>query len=121
MVTPVRCWLIVLLLLAASSASAQQTIINVPSDTLTPRGEHFLLHESQMTPISAKETYTTTNFYTYGLTDHVELAATIYGVDNVNSQFSTLGLGYKSVHEIFATPRRSSKSNGRPDSCCRSR
>lgn len=90
-----------LLMVVANNASAQQTIINVPSDALTPRGEHFVLHESQIVPLSSKGTFATTNFYTYGISDHVELAATLYGIDNNSSEFSTLGIGYKSVYEVL--------------------
>lgn len=80
---------------------AQQTIINVPSDALTPQGSHFVLHESQFSPRSKKATYTTTNFYTYGLTDNTELAATLYSVDNDGSELGALGLGWKSTYEVF--------------------
>lgn len=109
--TRLRCWsgrigrvfvaVALVLAILQRQSFAQQTIINVPSDALTPRGQHFVLHESLILPQSSKSTFETTNFYTYGLTDHVELAATLYGIDNSTSEFSTLGIGYKSVHEVL--------------------
>jgi len=89
------------LVFTSELALAQQTIINVPSDALTPKGSHFVLHESQFSPRSKKATYTTTNFYTYGLTDNTELAATLYSVDNFGSELGALGLGWKSTYEVF--------------------
>jgi hypothetical protein len=87
-------------LVASGEALAQQTIINVPSDDLTPRGRHFFLHESAILPRQAGRVFGTTNFYTYGLTPRTELAATVYGIDNGGSREVTLGLGFKSVFEI---------------------
>lgn len=85
----------------AEGAGAQQTIINVPSDALTPKGQGFVLHESQLLPRSGGATYATTNFLTYGLLDHTELAATLYGIDNDGSKHGSLGLGFKTTLDAF--------------------
>ncbi|MDX1947802.1 MAG: hypothetical protein SFU86_20560 [Pirellulaceae bacterium] len=85
----------------ANSAFAQQTIINVPSDALTPVGQWFTLHESVIVPASDESLYQTTNFLTYGLTETTELAATLYGVDDNGSQLSALGLGFKSTFDVL--------------------
>jgi hypothetical protein len=92
------------ILIVASPAAAQQTIINVPSDALTPPGQLFTLHETQLAPVSEKATFATTNFLTYGLTKHTELAATLYGVDNEGSHLSALGLGFKSTYDVLQEP-----------------
>lgn len=87
---------------SASIVFGQQTIINVPSDALTPPGQFFSLHESQVSPLSASATFTTTNFLTYGLTDQTELAATLYGFDNFSSELAALGLGFKTTRDVFS-------------------
>jgi hypothetical protein len=86
---------------AAVEVSAQQTIINVPSDALTPRGQGFYLHESQAAPWTDKADFNTTNFLCYGLTDHTELCLTQYGVDNRGSHGGAVGMGFKSVYDLF--------------------
>jgi hypothetical protein len=75
--------------------------VNVPSDALTPRGQGFVLHESQALPWTDQAAFNTTNFLCFGLTDHTELCATVYGVDNDGSSASCLGLGFKSVYDIL--------------------
>jgi len=92
---------LILFLCGAVPASAQQTIINVPSDAITPKGQGFFLHESQFAPRSGEAVYTTTNFLTYGLLDHTELAATLYNVDNEGSPLGSLGLGFKTTLDVF--------------------
>ncbi len=87
------------------SHQTKQTIVNVPSDALTPKGRSFYLHESVSAPNSAKATYTTTNFLTYGLTDNTELCTTFYNVDNAGSTNGSVGLGYKSVFTLLEEQR----------------
>ena len=87
--------------LSAAPAGAQQTIVNVPSDNVTPRGQHFYLHESQVLWNKGRGGYNTTNFYTYGLTDRTELAVTQYNVDSGGSRDAALGLGFKTVHPFL--------------------
>jgi len=89
------------LLIRATTAWGQQTIINVPSDALTPRGQGFFLHESQFAARSREAIYTTTNFLTYGLLDHTELAATLYSVDSEGSPLGALGLGFKTTLSVL--------------------
>jgi hypothetical protein len=103
-----------LLLAWAAAATAQQTIINVPSDALTPKGQGFALHESQFAPRSGEAIYTTTNFLTYGLLDHTELAATLYSIDSEGSPLGSLGLGFKTTLDVFrgALPALQTKWTG---------
>lgn len=83
----------------------QQTIVNVPSDALTPQGRSFYLHESIFTPNSANASYATTNFLTYGYSKNTELCATFYNFDDVGSEFGSVGLGYKSVYKLLEEER----------------
>ncbi len=85
----------------SSEALGQQTIINVPSDDLTPKGQQFVLHESVILPRKASGDYQSTNFYTFGLSKRTELAATLYNVDNAGSSDMSLGLGFKSVFPVL--------------------
>jgi len=70
------CRWVPLLALCAQGAWAQQTIINVSSLDQTPRGKNFTLHESQLRHWGGRSYWYTTNFYTSGITDRLELAAT---------------------------------------------
>jgi hypothetical protein len=85
----------------ARPAYAQQTILNVPSDAVTPVGQQFVLHETQLLPNAPAGNFATTNYYTYGLTDHTEVAVTLYNVDSAGSDDLALGLGFKSVHDVL--------------------
>jgi hypothetical protein len=93
--------MLAVVLLGATTVWGQQTIINVPSDALTPKGQGFFLHESQFAARSKGAIYTTTNFLTYGLLDHTELAATLYSIDSEGSPLGSLGLGFKSTFEVL--------------------
>lgn len=83
-------------------AIGQQTIINVPSDVLTPEGKHFFLHESVLTPGAAPDAeYSTTNFYCFGLDKTTELTLTMYNVDSDDSELICINPGFKTVLEVF--------------------
>lgn len=89
------------ILFGFEAAVAQQTIVNVPSDALTPKGAGFYLHESAFTGASPVAEYTTTNFWCYGLSDKTELCATLYNINEVRSPDGCLGFGYKTVEKLF--------------------
>lgn len=84
----------------ANVAFGQQTIVNVPSDALTPRGQVFLMHETQLAWSSSKPNYNSTNFFAYGLNEQTELAITLYNVDEFGSDALALGMGFKTVREL---------------------
>lgn len=87
--------------LTTEFAYGQQTIVNVPSDALTPKGAGFYLHESAFVPESPEAKYVTTNFWCYGISDNTELCATMYNITDTGSPDGALGLGYKSVKKLF--------------------
>lgn len=89
-------------LVLSSVAAGQQTIVNVPSDALTPKGQVFLMHETQLSWGSKTPDYNTTNFFAYGLSEQTELAITLYNVDEFGSDAMALGLGFKTVKELSA-------------------
>ena len=93
-----------LLALCAPGAWAQQTIINVPSLDQTPRGKHFALHESQLRHWGGRSYWYTTNFYTRGITDRLELAATVYNLGAPTSRYTAGSLGYKTAMPIGWRP-----------------
>ncbi len=98
------CRWVALLVLGTSVAHAQQTIINVPSLDQTPRGKNFALHESQLRNWGGRAYWYTTNFYTRGLTDRLELAATVYNLGAPTSRFAAASVGYKTSMPIGWRP-----------------
>lgn len=104
--TATRVAALALALCAAVPAAAQQTIINVPSVDQTPKGRWFFLHESQVrawdlnAAAGREKFWVTTNFLTYGLTKHVELALTTYNIGTPSKVNSAVGLGWKTAFGI---------------------
>lgn len=84
-----------------AALSAQQTIINVPSVDQTPRGRFFALHESQVRTRDPKPYWVSTNFFTYGLTDRIELAATVYNVGWPSKPYQAAALGWKTAQPVL--------------------
>ncbi|WP_298272871.1 hypothetical protein [Gemmatimonas sp.] len=96
----VGAWLAVGPVFAPSAVGAQQAIINLPSADQTPRGKQFVMHETQLA--GTKPTaWAMTHFYTYGVTDRFELAATLYNLRTPRSDNVTLGLGFKGAQRLF--------------------
>lgn len=89
-------------LVLSSVAFGQQTIVNVPSDALTPRGQVFLMHETQLSWGSKTPDFNTTNFFAYGWNEQTELAITLYNVDEFGSDAMALGVGFKTAKELSA-------------------
>lgn len=85
---------------ASSVAGAQQAIINLPSADQTPRGKQFFMHETQLAGTNPTA-WATTHFYTYGVTDRFELAATLYNLRTPRSDNTTLGLGFKGAQRLL--------------------
>ena len=90
---------------------AQQAIVNMPSADVTPKGAHFLMHETQMKSWGAKQFWSGTNFYAYGAGKATEIAITSYnGGSPLSTEFAT-GIGVKSAPQIFkkSLPQREVK------------
>ena len=86
--------------LGRSRAGAQQAIINLPSADQTPRGKQFFMHETQLAG-SNPTAWAMTHFYTYGVTDRFELAATLYNLRTPRSDNTTLGVGFKGAERLL--------------------
>lgn len=93
-------FLLILLLLFNQSASAQQTIFNVPSADITPKNKNFLQHESQFRAKDPDQFLNTTNYYARGVGHNIELDATLFNLSSPASNNVSLGIGFKSATEL---------------------
>ena len=86
-------------LLGAGELRAQQAIINMPSADITPKGQGFLMHETQMRPFQAGTSryWYGTNFFTYGVGRNTELAITTYNAGAPAAMNENAGFGFKSA------------------------
>ena len=98
----IRSALIIATLLLASRESAfgQQTVINAPSIDQTPQGRVFALHESQIRAWQDTSYWQTTHFVTYGVTRHLEFAATAYNIGTPLKRLAALGVGWKGAVDV---------------------
>jgi hypothetical protein len=92
-----RFFIFLICLQTASTASAQQTIFNVPSAEVTAKKKTFLQHESQFRAKDPDQFLNTTNYFAHGIGYNTELDATLFNLASPASQNVSLGLGFKSV------------------------
>lgn len=90
------------LLLSAAALPAQQAIINMPSADITPKGQGFVMHETQFRPFQAGayRYWYGTNFFTYGVGANTELAVTSYNAGVPSASNQNVGVGFKSAIPI---------------------
>jgi len=81
-------------------AFAQQTIFNVPSADVTPKGRLFLQQESQFRAWNPDAFWWGTGYSAYGIGHNTELNVTLYNVSAPSSNNITLGTGFKSAIPI---------------------
>jgi len=74
----------------------QQAIVNMPSADITPKGKHFLMHETQVRPQMAGRYWHGTNFYAYEVGKSTELAVTNYNAGGPAAKNFATGIGFKS-------------------------
>lgn len=79
---------------------SQQTVFNVPSADVTPKGAIFLQHESQFNPWTPAY-WLATHYSAYGVGHNTELDVTLFNVDVPPKNNIALGTGFKSVIPIF--------------------
>ncbi|MFN0102221.1 MAG: hypothetical protein ACKV2U_09035 [Bryobacteraceae bacterium] len=92
-------------LLAAVVANAQQAIVNMPSADITPKGKHFLMHETQFRSWHPGRSWAGTNFYAYGAGRATEITVTGYnGGFPLSRNFAT-GVGFKSAPQFWKRSR----------------
>jgi hypothetical protein len=92
-----------ILILAAFfvEARGQQAIINMPSADITPRGQVFLMHETQVRGWEPGRYWYGTNFMTYGVGKNTELALTTYNHGGPRTPNAAVGLGFKTGIPLF--------------------
>ena len=78
------------------NASAQQTIFNVPSADLTPKGKIFFQHQSSFSNRFANFD----NNFVYGLGKNIEFDLTLFGVGTHSVRNEVLAPGFKAVFPI---------------------
>ncbi|OYT73206.1 MAG: hypothetical protein CFK52_02785 [Chloracidobacterium sp. CP2_5A] len=85
----------------ATAAQAQQAIVNLPSADITPKGRHFLMHETQWRPQNPGRYWYATNFYCYGIGKNTELALTTYNSGTPQAPNENIGVGFKTAVPLF--------------------
>lgn len=89
-----------MLLLPISNAQAMQTVFNVPSADVTPKGRLFVEQESQFTPWAPSANWLGTSYTAVGVGHNTEIDATLYNVSAPASNNIVLGTGFKSAIPI---------------------
>ncbi len=80
------------LFINVSTCFAQQTIFNVPSADVTPKGRIFVQHESQFSNKFALQT----EYGAFGIGKNTEIDVTLLGIGTNNVANEVLGIGFKS-------------------------
>lgn len=83
-----------------SPVFAQQTVFNVPSADVTPKGKIFLQTEAQFRAWNPGANYVGTNYGVIGIGHNTELDVTLFNVTAPNTNSLTLGTGFKSAIPI---------------------
>jgi len=81
---------------------AQQTIFNVPSAEVTPKGKIYLEPEFQFRPWNPGRNMLNTNYIILGVGHNTEVGLLIYNVSAPASHNITLAPGFKSSIPIFS-------------------
>jgi hypothetical protein len=92
-------------LLATGMAYGQQAIVNMPSADITPKGKHFLMHETQARAWGPGRSWSGTNFYAYGVGRSTELAVTSYNGGTPLARTFSTGVGFKSAPQFWKESR----------------
>lgn len=86
-----------LLLTVSPIAHAQQTIFNVPSADVTPKGRVFLQHESQFRAWRPGRFLINTEYTAIGIGHNTELDITLFNINSPPSDNITMAVGFKSA------------------------
>ena len=102
---------IIALSLCTPVAGAQQTIFNVPSADVTPKGHVYLETESQFRPWAPDRFWLGTQYAAVGVGHNTELDLTLLNVSSPASGTAALGLGFKTAIPLLSKrlPRREFK------------
>lgn len=88
-------------LLGINPGWSQQTIFNVPSAEVTPKGRVFTLAEFQTRPWNHGKFMVNTDYCAVGIGHNTELDLTVFNVSSPASNNITLGNGFKSAIPIM--------------------
>ena len=88
------------LYLGITSVSAQQTIFNVPSADVTPKGHLFLQQEAQFRGWNPDAFFNGTTYSAVGIGHNTEVDATLFNVGAPGTQNISVGVGFKSAIPI---------------------
>lgn len=83
------------------AAWAQQTIFNVPSADVTPKGKVYLETESQFRPWKPNRFWLGTQYGAVGIGHNTELDVTLLNVSSPASGTAALGVGFKTAIPLF--------------------
>lgn len=86
--------------MSTNIVSAQQTIFNVPSADVTPKGSIFLQQESQFRGWEPNSFWAGTEYSALGIGKNTELTMTLFNVSKPTTGNIVLGTGFKSVIPI---------------------
>lgn len=92
--------LFILIFNLGTSVYAMQTIFNVPSADVTPKGRLFVQEEAQTTPWNTDTAYLGTTYTAVGIGHNTELDATLFNVASPATQNMSMGVGFKSAIPI---------------------
>lgn len=81
-------------------ALATQTVFNVPSADVTPKGKLFVQEEVQTTPWVTDDAFFSTTYTAVGIGHNTELDATLFNVGSPATENMSVGLGFKSAIPI---------------------
>ncbi len=82
------------------STLAQQTILNVPSSSITPKGRHFFQGEVQFKTTNPNQFANFTNYYAYGFAHDLELDITQFNLQTPASNNVSVGIGFKKAFNL---------------------
>ncbi len=91
------CWIIS----CSNIIWAQQTIFNVPSADVTPKGKLFLENEAQFRAWNPNAFWVGTQYNAYGIGHNTEIDVTLFNVGAPATNNITLGTGFKSAMPIL--------------------
>src|SRR3990167_3035217 len=93
--------LLLVVLFRAQTAAGQQTIFNVPSATVTPKGYVFLQNEGQFRSWRPGAFYVGTQYQAVGVGLNTELDLTLFNLSAPKSGKIVLGTGFKSCIPVL--------------------
>ncbi len=91
---------IICYLLSTTLCHAQQTVFNVPSADVTPKGNIFLQQEAQFRGWGENAFFNGTTYSAVGIGHNTEIDSTLFNVGAPASHNISLGVGFKSAMPI---------------------